>query len=38
MGFVNIRDLPRGPEYEYRVELSGDRETVLSDAHPLVMR
>lgn len=37
MGFVNIRGLPKGPEYEYRVELSGGMDSYLSRAHPLIL-
>ncbi len=37
MGFVNIRGLPKGPAYEYRVEQSTGGESLVSDAHPLVL-
>lgn len=37
MGFVNVRGLPKGPEYEYRVELSGGMDRIVSEAHPLIL-
>lgn len=37
IGFVNIRDLPKGPEYEYRVELFEGMDRILSRAHPLII-
>ena len=35
--FVNIRGLPKGPEYEYRVELFEGLDRILSRAHPLII-